>query len=114
VKALKKATPRGLLVGSPKVTAALQRLDLVDEYRFVVHPVVAGPRSVPVFRPAAIIGPEVRGRDTAQIGHRGVALSPALAALSTSETQFGLASRQTFAPHQRLVVLFDHVVGSGD
>jgi len=39
---LKKATPRGLLVGSPKLSAALQRLDLVDEYRFVVHPVVAG------------------------------------------------------------------------
>ena len=33
---------RGLLVGSPKLSAALQRLDLVDEYRFVVHPVVAG------------------------------------------------------------------------
>jgi len=42
VKALKKATPRGLLVGSPKLSAALVRLDLVDEYRFVVHPVVAG------------------------------------------------------------------------
>jgi dihydrofolate reductase len=42
VKALKKATPRGLLVGSPKLSAALQRLGLVDEYRFVVHPVVAG------------------------------------------------------------------------
>ena len=42
VRALKKATPRGLLVGSPKLSDALQRLDLVDEYRFVVHPVVAG------------------------------------------------------------------------
>jgi len=42
VKALKKATPRGLLVGSPKLSAALQRLDLVDEFCFVVHPVVAG------------------------------------------------------------------------
>jgi riboflavin biosynthesis pyrimidine reductase len=31
-----------VLVGSPKLSAALQRLDLVDEYRFVVHPVVAG------------------------------------------------------------------------
>jgi hypothetical protein len=29
-------------MGSPKLSAALQRLDLVDEYRFVVHPVVAG------------------------------------------------------------------------
>ena len=42
VKALKKATPRGVLVGSPQLSAALQHLDLVDDYRFVVHPVVAG------------------------------------------------------------------------
>jgi len=42
VRALKKATPHGLLVGSPKLSAALQRLDLLDEYRIVVHPVVAG------------------------------------------------------------------------
>jgi len=42
VKALKKATLRGLIVGSPKLSAALQRLDLVDEYRFVVNPVLAG------------------------------------------------------------------------
>jgi dihydrofolate reductase len=42
VKALKKATPRGVLVGSPMLSAELQRLGLVDEYLFVVHPVVAG------------------------------------------------------------------------
>ncbi len=42
VRALKQATPRGVLVGSPRLSAELQRLDLVDEYRFVVHPVVAG------------------------------------------------------------------------
>lgn len=42
VTALKEATPNGVLVGSPHLSAELQRLDLVDEYRFVVHPVVAG------------------------------------------------------------------------
>lgn len=42
VQALKAATPEGLLVGSPALSAALQRLDLVDDYRFLVHPVVAG------------------------------------------------------------------------
>jgi dihydrofolate reductase len=38
VKALKEATPRGLLVGSPKLSAALEVLGLVDEYRFVSTP----------------------------------------------------------------------------
>jgi dihydrofolate reductase len=42
MKALKEATPRGVLVGSPQLSAALQRLDLLDDYLFVVHPVVAG------------------------------------------------------------------------
>jgi dihydrofolate reductase len=42
VTVLKEATPRGLMVGSPQLSAALQRLDLLDEYLFVVHPVVAG------------------------------------------------------------------------
>jgi dihydrofolate reductase len=42
VRALKRATPRGLMVGSPMLSAELLRLGLVDEYRLVVHPVVAG------------------------------------------------------------------------
>ena len=42
VTALKEATPRGVLVGSPQLSAELHRLELVDEYLFVVHPVVAG------------------------------------------------------------------------
>ena len=42
VTALKDATPRGVLVGSPKLSTALARLDLLDDYRFLVHPVVAG------------------------------------------------------------------------
>ena len=42
VKQLKETTPRGLLVGSPMLSAALERLGLIDEYRIVVHPVLAG------------------------------------------------------------------------
>jgi dihydrofolate reductase len=42
VTQLKEKTPRGVLVGSPMLAAALERLGLIDEYRFVVHPVLAG------------------------------------------------------------------------
>jgi dihydrofolate reductase len=42
ITALKDTTPDGVLVGSAQLAGALQRLGLVDAYRFVVHPVVAG------------------------------------------------------------------------
>ena len=42
VKQLKEKTPRGLLVGGPMLSAALERLGLIDEYRLVVHPILAG------------------------------------------------------------------------
>lgn len=42
IVSLKKSTPRGVLVGSPKLASELQRLGLVDEYLFLIHPVVAG------------------------------------------------------------------------
>ena len=42
VRQLKEKTPRGLLVGSPMLSAALERQGLIDEYRIVVHPVLAG------------------------------------------------------------------------
>lgn len=42
IVALKRRTPRGLLVGSPKLSAALQEMGLIDEYRIAVHPVLAG------------------------------------------------------------------------
>ena len=42
VRQLKEKTPRGLLVGSPMLSAALERQGLIDEYRIVVHPVFAG------------------------------------------------------------------------
>src|SRR5438477_9421035 len=42
IAALKRRTPRGLLVGSPKLSAALEQMGLIDEYRLALHPVVAG------------------------------------------------------------------------
>src|SRR3569623_728596 len=42
VMALKRRTPRGLLVGSPTLSAALEQMGLIDEYRLAVHPIVAG------------------------------------------------------------------------
>jgi dihydrofolate reductase len=42
VSQLKEKTPRGVLVGSPMLSAALERLGLIEEYRIVVHPVLAG------------------------------------------------------------------------
>jgi dihydrofolate reductase len=42
VQRIKEKTPAGVLVGSLKLGAELQRLDLIDEYRLVVHPILAG------------------------------------------------------------------------
>lgn len=42
VRGLKDATPGGVLVGSGMLATELDRLDLIDEYRFLVHPVIAG------------------------------------------------------------------------
>jgi len=42
VRQLKEKTPRGVLVGSPTLAAGLERLELIDEYRLVVHPILAG------------------------------------------------------------------------
>jgi dihydrofolate reductase len=42
VQQLKDATPAGVLVGSARLANELDRLDLIDEYRFLVHPMIAG------------------------------------------------------------------------
>lgn len=42
VQRLKDATPDGVLLGSGKLATALDRLDLIDEYRFLLHPRIAG------------------------------------------------------------------------
>jgi dihydrofolate reductase len=42
ILALKAKTERGVLVGAPKLAAALEELGLIDEYRIVVHPIISG------------------------------------------------------------------------
>lgn len=42
VQALKDATPAGVLLGSGTLAAELDRLDLIDEYRLLLHPRIAG------------------------------------------------------------------------
>jgi dihydrofolate reductase len=42
VQTLKDATAAGVLLGSGKLAAALDRMDLIDEYKFLVHPRIAG------------------------------------------------------------------------
>jgi dihydrofolate reductase len=42
VQNIKDATPSGVLLGSGMLANALDRLDLIDEYRFLVHPRIAG------------------------------------------------------------------------
>jgi riboflavin biosynthesis pyrimidine reductase len=39
---LKDATPAGVLLGSGKLATALDRLDLIDEYIFLIHPRITG------------------------------------------------------------------------
>ena len=42
VQELKEQTPRGVLVGSGRLATELDRLDLIDEYKLLVHPLIVG------------------------------------------------------------------------
>src|SRR5688572_7466521 len=42
IQKLKDATPAGVLLGSGKLATELDRLDLIDEYKLLVHPRIAG------------------------------------------------------------------------
>ncbi len=42
VQRLKDQTPDGVALGSGRLATELDRLDLIDEYRFLVHPRIAG------------------------------------------------------------------------
>lgn len=42
VQKLKDATPAGVLVGSGKLATELDRMELVDEYKFLIQPRIAG------------------------------------------------------------------------
>ena len=42
VQRLKDATPAGVLLGSGHLANELDRLDMIDEYRFLIHPTIVG------------------------------------------------------------------------
>ena len=42
VQKIKDANPAGVLLGSGMLATELDRLDLIDEYKFLVHPRIAG------------------------------------------------------------------------
>jgi dihydrofolate reductase len=42
VQRIKEATPAGVLLGSGQLATELDRLNLIDEYQFLVHPRIAG------------------------------------------------------------------------
>jgi dihydrofolate reductase len=42
VQTLKDTTPTGVLLGSGKLATELDRLGLIDEYKFIVHPRIVG------------------------------------------------------------------------
>lgn len=61
VQRLKDETPAGILLGSGMLATALDRLDLIDEYRLLIHPMITGhgptlyERGLPATRRLALV-----------------------------------------------------------
>ncbi len=76
VTALKEATPDGVLLGSNALATTLDRWGLVDEYRFLVQPVVAGhgPRlcgsGLPDPRHLELVSSEAMGNGVLSVHYR--------------------------------------------
>lgn len=78
VRELKDRTPDGVLLGSVTLATELDRLGLVDEYRFLVHPVIAGrgPRlhqgGLPSTRRLDLVSAEPLGNGVIAVHYRRV------------------------------------------
>ncbi len=70
VLALKQQPGKDIFAGSLSIASQLSERDLIDEYRFVVHPVVAGkgPRLFDTVRPQESLRLDFLGSETFQSG----------------------------------------------
>ena len=76
IAALKRRTPRGVLVGSPMLSAALEQLGLIDEYRLVAAPDHRRARTDAVRRAEPVVADEAPRDETLQVRRDGAALPP--------------------------------------
>ena len=79
VQRLKDETPAGVLVGSGTLAATLDRLDLIDAYRLLVHPRIAGhgptlyARGLPAPRRLALVSAQPLANGTVAMHYRRAA-----------------------------------------
>src|SRR3990170_2499587 len=84
VQRLKDATPNGVLLGSGKLATELDRLELIDEDKFLVHRQLAGERDL-----------EDRGGDPQMLRNQGLEL----VAGTGNEARRSCGSRERVAPN---------------